>query len=225
MPSHSLSRNKESDEVNALNGSMKKKQECRRQQRNQARDQNRPNLNISSPEYEVLSSSSETDKFSDDDEEVAATARRSLNDSFAQIKQREKWQQEQKLARRKNFAKNRRSVSESSQLHQPKLRDSSELLQSLDESFKYQSCTSLSSESKSEMFVTPKKGIAKNFFMSHHSELNRMSDIYVPSKTSLTTQHNNLIVHDVTWLDIKSFLLGFIIAFATVFKSFFSKKK
>lgn len=216
---------KEGHENSALNGSLGLKHESRQQQRNQARDQNRPNLvmNISSPEYEVLSTSFEADESLDDEaDDKAAFVRRSLNESFKHIKHREKWQNEQKRARRKHFEKNRRPSSDSSRL-QVKSRGPTEL-ESADDLSQFQSCSSLNSDTANEIFFTPKKGITRNFFMMNHSEVNRLSDIYVRPVSSLASHNNNAIENDVTWLDIKSFVAGFFFAFATVFKSLFTRK-
>lgn len=224
-PLKSTRRVKEDHNKNNLNGSLRNKQESRRQQREQARDQNRPNLasEFSSPEYEVLNTSFEADESSDSEDEKPANVRRTLNESFEQIKQREKWQQEQKQARRMYFAKNRRTLSENSNHQQRKRSGSSgqESFTSAEDFSRYLSCISLNSDTPSDIHSQPRKEITRNFFMSHHAEVNRQSDIFVRSASSLCLKNDETIL---TWLDVKSFILGFFFAFATVFKSFFTTK-
>lgn len=130
------------------------KEEHRKAIRDQTRDLNRPNFN------EHLPSENESDlEWSDESDEKPY--RESHNDSLRSAIQIERFNKISRLKRTKSYTNNRRSTSES----------------------KFKSCMSLESEySSNASMPSPKKTCTRNFIEHHHTDVNRMSDYYIPPR-------------------------------------------
>lgn len=151
--------------------SLRQKEEARRAQRNQVRDQNRPNY---------VDSDDSIPEWSDDEVERRRPMRSGkLDESFEQIKQREQLMEHQQKARLKSFTRNRRRSSESMQQT------------SADDFSCFLSCMSLKSvdpDSSNEAQPASTKCHVQNFIISHQAPVNRISDIYVVPAKQLAIQ-------------------------------------
>lgn len=191
----SSSKNDEDVEVKTPNGSVRRKAEIRKAHRDQLCDSNRPNLN-----EEFDSECDSDEEWADDDDELEKTTRLQMNESFRNIKQVERFKEKQKVKRFQNYTKNRRSSIGST-------------------STRYLSCLSLQSvDSSPGLFHSPKKSFTRNFIDSHYTELNRMSDYYVPARkltdSACSDQNDN---KQESWphhlRDISFIVLGIAFAF------------
>ena len=178
----------------------------RREQRNNARDLNRPNMDRLSPEPVSIKIDDDDDGWSDAEEEKPSSRSRRLDDSLEYQKNREDWMITQRVARRSRFSQNRRSSSEFFRLGAVKKKPLRDFACSEDWA-QFQSCMSLKGDSDlfNEKQPSPKKTFTRNFIDSHHSEVNRMSDIYVLSSKAAAIPE--IVVTD--WSDVfgREFLL------------------
>ena len=156
-----IDENEEDDSWPAVN--YRKKEESRKLQRNQVRDQNRPNYaeeKYPSPELEKLSLNDEdSDGWGDEIDDNSQRMSRDLNDSLGYIVNQEAWHRKQKRARKSYFNRSRRRSS-------------------TDEWSRFQSCLSIDRDSSNELH---RRSHTRNFLGLHHNEVNRISDIYVES--------------------------------------------
>lgn len=162
----------------------------RKEKRNQIQDQNRPDINVGSPEYERLLIDDDDDGWSEGEEKSRRPLRpRNLNDSLEYQRNMEDWHSEKSRARLSRYSSNRRASSES--VRQRSIRDAIKAKDSgINEDF-FQSCASLKSskhDSSDEVARSPIKSVTRNFLESHHEPVNRLSDIYVaPAKRDILT--------------------------------------
>lgn len=192
----------------------------RKEQRDMVRDQNRPSYQISSPEYDNLSLA---DDHADDDgdwtdeenEEEMKPSLQLLDDSLDYLRCREVWMRKQQTSRLNQFNKNRPNSHKKDLCR--KTGTSSE-----DDWSQFQSCTSLksfgtdSSGARSLAFTSPKKGQIRNFIMSHYTQVDRISDIFVlPARQTIAekAEKNDGVA---TWRDIKNVVLGFSLSYIIV---------
>lgn len=190
------------------------KEDDRREKRNKAVDQNRP-LNIqTTPEKELPDGDDDDWQEEEDDEKPSPMMRSELNNSLQRSKQREYWMLSQQKARQSGFRKNRRNSLEKNFQGNQNMSDDWK---------KFQSCTSLKSvdaDSSNEFLRSPKKSVSKNFIESHFSQVERISDIYVPSHRQVAqeTMETNVNVLEnfkcaiiTAFLAIACFIVVFII--------------
>jgi hypothetical protein len=155
----------------------------RKQKRDHLQDINRPFLNEESQSesdksFNILSIDDGWIVEEDNDHEKNSK----LDKSLQHIVHIEHHQKEQQKKRRKSYCENRRSsIKSKMQLCEPN-RDS------MNDCERYNSCASLLSEiSIDSNFNNLSKSFSKSFIMSNVSEVNRMSDYYVPSKPQQTS--------------------------------------
>lgn len=122
----------------------------------------------------------------------------------------------QRNARNRCYARNRRSTPESSNQRLA----SSTMADDTEDWSKFQSCLSLLSIDSTLSPISPhspKKGIICNFISSHHPEVNRLSDVYVPpaQRTDLPASSDQKYeaLHENFRLNIALLISGFMIAF------------
>lgn len=187
----------------------------RREKRNKAMDQNRPLLNIQTTPEKEMSGDDDKDWPEEEDDKPSPMMRSDLNDSLKQVNQYEDWMLNQQKARHSRIRKNRRSSFEKNFHRNQNMSD---------DWAKFQSCTSLKSvdaESSNDALRSPKKSVTKNFFMSHFSQVERISDIYVPSHRQVTQEtaetNINLFLRDHKCAIITAFIACFIVV-AFLFK-------
>lgn len=196
------------DEATMPSGSSKEKEDQRKKDRNRARDNNRPNFvdSCSSPEYELLNCDDTWESQNTDERTVIYKPRR-LNKSFEEVKHREDWMNQQQQARHDCFVKNRKAKPS---ISTPKNSITPEDFN------QYISCSSMKSF---EVFTTPKKGLVRNFIVSNHAEVDRISDIYVKrspfiftSKQEFKNPNPNESAENISLANLRYFVMGFILA-------------
>lgn len=96
------------DQNDPPSGSLREREEDRRKKREDARDQNRPNLNESSAESDTTVDNDE--QWSDEEDEKPVKLR-NLNDSLDYQRQIDEWQKGCRKTSHSSFTKNRRSSS------------------------------------------------------------------------------------------------------------------
>lgn len=117
----------------------------------------------------------------DEDDDPAMSKARNLDDSLEYQRPREEFFLGQKVARRKFFNKNRGMRFENIKQRLGRNSISSKTTVTVDDWSQFQSCSSLkSTESANDLEVGPKKTVFRNFMLSNHSTVDRMSDIHVP---------------------------------------------
>lgn len=194
-------------------------QKERREKRHKAQDQNRPNFerSSSSPEYEnllipVVDDSSEWSE-EESESEDSSNPRTTRDPSLDYVRRQERWRKDQRNLRRSQFDRNRRRSIEKPQLRVDRPSDNWE---------QFQSCHSLA-DSVSELPVAHKKSVSRNFVVSHHAEVCRMSDIYVKPPRSLNLHRKEDLFEEktFTWPEVRRILVAFAIAiFLVFFESF-----
>lgn len=181
-------------------------QSKRREKRNIVRDQNRPIYAVeSSPEYDAMMHATEESDgcLSEEEEEESRTSKnsRELNSSLEYVKRREEWNLQQRATRRKIFNKNRRKSAEN---QRPS-----------DDWGQFQSCVSLENSSV-DVNYDAKKGVIRNFLVSHHAQVNRLSDIYVkPPQRSI--QKDPCDEKRFSFQEVRNILLAVGFAFIAIF--------
>jgi hypothetical protein len=188
------------------------KEKDRKEKRNQARDQNRPFLDSdapSSPEYEnMLAVEDDSDEWLEEEEEdEVRKPARGHDTSLEYIRRRENWNTIQRNSRRSHFNKNRRSSIEHSR----------KSVRTSDDWARFQSCVSLEDTSSADFPHGPKKSLTRNFIFSHHAQVNRMSDIYVNSRSMSEQKEASAGDKKYSWLEVKKILGAFTIALIAIF--------
>lgn len=206
------------DDKNVTDESFREKEDVRKEKRNQAQDQNRPNFdNSSSPEYEVLTLDDDDDgQWMEEEDDLKPVSKKSNkhDKSLENVKNIEEWQLNRQKARRSNFAKNRQRMSGSLR---KKVAEKTSI--SYDDWAKFQSCISLKSgdpNSSNEALHTPKKGCTRNFLMLHHNPVNRMSDVYVKPSQRLKVEDKSNAEDSIRWKDVSFFVIGFCFAVVSI---------
>lgn len=177
----------EDSESPVLSRSTRQRELNRKEKRKSAQDMNRPRLNdkISSNDSNSSGSTAIVDDDDDDwleyddDENEARTNTCELDKSLEYVKIIEEHQKHQRKMRRKSFADRRNSIIKQTHLNTQNFRGSS------NDFDHFKSCLSLESDDLSSHNYSGGVHKTLNFISSHISEVNRMSDIYVPQKGRL----------------------------------------